>query len=463
MRRVLVANRGEIAVRIVRACRELGLESVVPYSNADSQSLATTMADETFCIGPAEPAKSYLSISSLILAAKATGCDAVHPGYGFLAENPAFAQACVQSGLIFVGPSADAIGAMGDKARARRLARELGVPTVPGQQGESVDGVSARKAADAMGYPILIKAAGGGGGRGMRIVWGPEDFEAAWTAAQSEARSAFGTDELYLERYLSHVRHVEIQVLADHHGHAIYLGDRDCSMQRRHQKLLEEAPAPDVSSPVREAMGKASLMLVNALGYTNAGTVEFLYDPHTEAFYFIEMNTRIQVEHPVTEVVTGIDLVRSQLLIAAGEPLPWRQSDVIPRGHAIECRVNAEDPRQGFRPVPGTLTEHKQPGGPGIRIDTHVFPGYTVPPYYDSLLAKLVVWDDSREHSVVRMRRALDEYRIDGVPTTIPFHRWIMQHPDFISGPVSTQWLETHALADWTALESEDRKGAADS
>ena len=457
MKRVFIANRGEIAVRIIRACHEMGLEAVVGYSTADADSLAVQMADQTICIGPAAASHSYLSVPALITAAREMGCDALHPGYGFLSENAAFVRACRESGLVFIGPSAEAIRAMGDKAEARSLARELGIPTVSGQTDLS-SVAAAMEYAQEMGYPVLLKAAGGGGGRGLRLIREPQEFQDGFMTAQAEAQSAFGNPTLYLERYLEGVRHVEVQVLADHHGHAVYLGDRDCSIQRRHQKLIEEAPAPNLANETREAMGHAALTIVRALNYVSAGTIEFLYDPSQGAYYFMEMNTRIQVEHPVTECVTGIDLVRTQIHIAAGASLSWQQGDIVTRGHAVECRINAEDARQNFLPFPGMLSAYRAPGGPGVRVDSHCYPRYTVPSDYDSLLAKLVVWDSTRPESLQRMARALNEYDIQGIPTTLPFLRHVIGHPDFQAAQVSTQWLEDKILPLWQSESKETER-----
>ncbi len=457
MKRVFIANRGEIAVRIIRACHEMGLEAVVGYSTADADSLAVQMADQAICIGPATASHSYLSVPALITAAREMGCDALHPGYGFLSENAAFVRACRESGLVFIGPSAEAIRAMGDKAEARSLARELGIPTVSGQTDLS-SVAAALEYAQEVGYPVLLKAAGGGGGRGLRLIREPQEFPDGFMTAQAEAQSAFGNPTLYLERYLEGVRHVEVQVLADHHGHAVYLGDRDCSIQRRHQKLIEEAPAPNLANETREAMGHAALTIVRALNYVSAGTIEFLYDPSQGAYYFMEMNTRIQVEHPVTECVTGIDLVRTQIHIAAGASLSWQQGDIVTRGHAVECRINAEDARQNFLPFPGMLSAYRAPGGPGVRVDSHCYPRYTVPSDYDSLLAKLVVWDSTRPESLQRMARALNEYDIQGIPTTLPFLRHVIGNPDFQAAQVSTQWLEDKILPLWQSASKETER-----
>jgi acetyl-CoA carboxylase biotin carboxylase subunit len=442
VKRVLVANRGEIAVRVIRACRQLGLEAVAVYSTADRDALHTRLADRAVCIGPPAAAASYLNIPALVTTALGTGCDAVHPGYGFLAENAAFAEACRDHGLCFVGPPASAIRAMGDKVRARELAVKLGVPVVPGSDGPVPTLADAARVGERIGYPVLLKAAAGGGGRGMRVVRAAAALADAFTGAEAEARSAFGDPTLYIERLLERVRHVEMQVVADADGAAVHLGERDCSLQRRHQKLLEEAPSPAVTPAVRAAMGEAALALLRHIGYRNAGTVEFILEPASRRFYFIEMNTRIQVEHPVTELLTGIDLVVTQLRIAGGEPLGLRQHDVRLHGHALECRINAEDPALDFRPGPGLVTRWRPPAGDGIRVDTHVEAGTVVTPFYDSLLAKVIVAGPDRSAAVSRMRSALAEFDVDGVPTTIPFHRRVLAHPDFAAGRVHTRWVE---------------------
>jgi len=438
MKRVLVANRGEIAVRVIRACRALRLEVVAIHSEADRGALHTRLADRAVCVGPPPARGSYLNVPSIVAAALGTGCDAVHPGYGFLAEDAGFAAACRQHGLRFVGPSPEAIRLMGDKLAARSLAARLGVPVVPGSAGP------VRTAADvaAVGYPLLLKAAAGGGGRGMRVVRSADALGPELELAASEARAAFGDGTIYAERYLERVRHVEVQVLADAHGRAIHLGERDCSLQRRHQKLLEEAPAPGLGPRRRAELAEAALGLARAVRYEGAGTVEFVLDAATERFAFIEMNTRIQVEHPVTEMVTGVDLVQLQLRVAAGEPVPLRQEDVRMVGHAIECRVNAEAPAEGFRPCPGLVRAFTPPAGDGIRVDTHVEAGTPVPPFYDSLLAKLVVVGPDRPAAVARARRALEAFHVEGVETTIGFHRRVLDHPDFLAGRVHTGWVE---------------------
>ncbi|MDR2586973.1 MAG: acetyl-CoA carboxylase biotin carboxylase subunit [Coriobacteriales bacterium] len=442
--KVLVANRGEVAVRIVRALRELGIKSVVVYSDADKDTLAVRLADESVCIGPTPAAQSYLSIPAIIGSAKSRGAEAVHPGYGFLAENVTFARACAEHDLVFIGPTPEAIEMMGDKNIARETMKRIGVPTVPGSDGPVTTVAEAARFAEEVGYPVLIKASAGGGGKGMRVVENPEQIEAAFVAARTEAAAAFANDEVYLEKYLLRPRHIEIQVLADTQGNALHLCERDCSIQRRHQKLLEEAPSPAVSPELRERMGAAALAAVREVSYRGAGTVEFLLDERGD-FYFMEMNTRIQVEHPVTEAITGTDLIKEQLRIAAGEPISFLERvPLTPQGHAIEFRINAEDPFNSFWPNPGTIKTLTLPGGPGVRIDTHVFAGYTVPPSYDSLIAKLIVWGATREEAIARGRRALDEIAIEGIKTTIPFHRVVLDEKDFIAGDVRTDYLPTH-------------------
>ncbi len=438
--KILIANRGEIAVRIVRACHELGIRAVVAYSEADRYSLAVRIADEAVCIGPAPSPRSYLNQSALISAARITGCDAIHPGYGFLSENAYFAEICAQYGIKFIGPTPEAIRLMGDKAEGRNTMRTAGVPIVPGSEGELRSLEEAVELARDIGYPILLKPAGGGGGRGMRVANDEAELIRYFATAKSEAESAFGNGALLLEKYLPKVRHVEIQVLADEHGHAIHLGERDCSSQRRHQKIIEEAPSPAVSPELRARMGEAALKGVRAIGYHNAGTMEFLLDPDGN-FYFIEMNTRIQVEHPVTELVTGVDLVRWQLRIASGEHLTLQQSDIQLTGHAIQCRLNAEDPERDFMPSVGEIRHYLPSGGPGVRVDSHLYPGYLVPGNYDSLLAKLLVHAPNREEAIVRMKRALNETVIEGVKTTIPFQLGLLDDDVFQHGFMHTRYV----------------------
>jgi len=449
--RVLVANRGEIAVRILRACRALGLQTVLAVSEADRESLPARLADRVVCIGPPPAPASYLRVEAIVAAALGTGCQAVHPGYGFLAEEPQLAEACRQSGLAFVGPRPESIRAMGNKLEARALARRLGVPTLPGS--ERVENAeAAARLASAIGFPVLIKAAAGGGGRGMKVVSDPHQLPAALATAGAEARAAFGDDTLYLERYVPNARHVEVQVLGDRYGQVIHLGERDCSLQRRHQKVVEEAPAYALSEELRQAIRGAAVRLAREIGYENAGTVEFIVDMEAE-FYFLEMNTRIQVEHPVTEAITGIDLVQAQLRIAAGEPLPWRQEAIAFRGHAIEFRITAEAPAHGFRPCPGLITCWQPPQGDGLRVDTHAYAGYRVPPFYDSLLAKLIVWGADRAEAVRRAQQALAEFQVEGIETTLPFLRAVAAHPDYVAGHVNTRWLERFVEA-WTQAAS---------
>ncbi len=436
-----MANRGEIAVRVIRTCRELGIRTVAVYSEADRDSLHVRLADEAFCIGPPPAADSYLNIPNILSTVELLGVDAIHPGYGFLAEDPRFAEICRDAKITFIGPPPEAIEAMGNKARAREIAQRAGVPVVPGSPGPVRDEREALRLADRLGYPLLVKASAGGGGRGMRVVHNREDLSRALQTASREAEAAFGSGEVYLEKYLEEPRHVEVQVLADSRGNAVHLGERDCSIQRRHQKLLEEAPAPGLSGRLRAQLHRAALRLVQAIGYVNAGTVEFLVD-RQENFYFLEMNTRIQVEHPVTEAITGLDVVAEQIRIAAGERLRFSQKDVAFRGHALECRINAEDPAHDFRPSPGRVVSFIPPGGPGIRVDTHVYAGYTIPPYYDSLVAKVVAWGRDRQEAIARMERALREFEITGVRTTLPLHRAILDNAFFRRGEVYTNFVQ---------------------
>ncbi len=451
--KILIANRGEIAVRVVRACHELGVRAVVAYSEADRYSLAVRMADEAVCIGPAPSPRSYLNQSALISTARVTGCDAIHPGYGFLSENAYFAEICAQYGIKFIGPTPEAIRLMGDKAEGRNTMKAAGVPIVPGSDGELSSLEEAVELAREIGYPILLKPAGGGGGRGMRVANDETELMRSFATAKSEAESAFGNGALLLEKYLPKVRHVEIQVLADEYGHAIHLGERDCSSQRRHQKIIEESPSPAVSPELRARMGEAALKGVRAIGYHNAGTMEFLLDPDGN-FYFIEMNTRIQVEHPVTELVTGVDLVRWQLRIASGEKLTIQQDDVILRGHAIQCRVNAEDPERDFLPSVGEIKHYLPSGGPGVRVDSHLYPGYQVPGNYDSLLSKVLVHSDNRADAIIRMKRALNETVIDGVKTTIPFQIGLLNDEVFQHGFMHTRYV-AEMMPSW--LESRNK------
>jgi acetyl-CoA carboxylase biotin carboxylase subunit len=441
-RKVLIANRGEIALRIIRACRELGIRTVAVYSEADRESLHVRFADEDVCIGAGPARDSYLNIPRIIAAAEITGADAIHPGYGFLAENAEFAEICEQSNIVFIGPSAEQIRLMGDKAAARKTMAAVGVPTVPGSDGAVTDAAQALEVAREIGFPVLIKAAAGGGGRGMRVAPDEESFESLFQMAQYEAQAAFGDPSVYLEKYLARPRHVEIQVLGDKHGRIEHLGERECSIQRRHQKLIEEAPSPALTPELRQAMGEAAVRGAQAIGYYSAGTVEFLLDEDGR-FYFMEMNTRIQVEHPVTELVTGVDLVKEQIRVAAGEALSLPEGKSVElRGHAIECRINAEDPARGFQPSPGTITIFHPPGGPGVRVDTHAYAGYRVPPHYDSLIAKLIVHGNTRAEALARMRLALESFIIEGIQTTIPFLLELIQDPAFVAGDIDTKFLE---------------------
>ena len=443
LRRVLIANRGEIALRVLRACRELGIETVAVYSQADADALHVQLAGQAVCIGPARAADSYLNQDALLTVAKATGCDGVHPGYGFLSENADFADACAAAGLTFIGPSGDAIRKAGSKSAARDLMRAAGVPVTPGSDGPVASVEEALTAAESVGYPVLLKASAGGGGRGIRRCDRPEDLSAAFAEAKAEAQACFGNDEMYLEKLVLRPRHIEFQVLADRYGNVIHLGDRDCSVQRRNQKLIEEAPARCLTPELRERMGAAAVAAARAAGYVNAGTIEFVLAPDGQ-FYFIEMNTRIQVEHPVTELVTGLDLVREQIRVSAGLPLSVTQEEVLFRGHAIECRINAEDPAKGFQPCPGRIDFLHLPGGYGVRVDTGLYTGYELPPYYDSLMAKLIVYAPTRLEAIRRMRRALEELVIEGPATNTDLLHQILHHPDFVRGNYSTGFLEAH-------------------
>jgi len=443
--KLLIANRGEIALRIIRSCRELGIGTVAIYSTVDRNALHVQLADEAVCVGEAPSSRSYLNIPNILAAATSRGADAIHPGYGFLAESAAFAEICRDHGLTFVGPSPEAILAMGDKSTAKRTMQQVGVPTIPGSEGllESVE--DAADQAQRMGFPVMIKATAGGGGRGMRLVPSADQLEGLFKAAQGEAEAAFGNPGLYMEKFIDRPRHVEVQVLADRYGNVVHLGERDCSIQRRHQKLLEEAPSPGLHPEVRKRMGEAATAAARSIGYEGAGTVEFLLD-RSGSFYFMEMNTRIQVEHPVTEMVTGLDLIAEQLRIAGGEPISVTQQDVRLRGHAIECRINAEDPRQNFRPSPGKITGWLPPGGPGVRVDSHVYTGYDIPPFYDSLIGKLIVWAPTRELALRRLKRALSEWAVTGIPTTIEFHLALLERAEFQKGEVYTKFVEEKML-----------------
>jgi acetyl-CoA carboxylase biotin carboxylase subunit len=452
VKRLFVANRGEIAVRIVNACRKLGVEAVVAVSEADRDSAAARMADRAVCVGPAPAAQSYLRMETLVAAARGTGCDALHPGYGFLAERAAFQRLCAEHGLTFVGPDASAIEAMGDKLQARRMAAQLDIPTVPGTDHVE-NAQQALEFGRKAGYPFLLKASAGGGGRGMRVVRAAGEAASAFDGASAEARAAFGDPTLFIERFIERARHVEIQVIADRHGNVIHLGERDCSTQRRHQKLIEEAPSPVLDDALRARMAEAAVRLARHVGYSSAGTVEFILDADTREFYFLEVNTRIQVEHPVTEMVTGADLVAEQIRVAGGEPLSLEQSQVRLRGHAIECRINAEDAERNFMPAPGRLSQWDPPTGAGIRLDTHCHAGYFIPPFYDSMIAKLIVHAIDRAGAVSAMQSALANFRVGGVPTTIPFHQAVLAHRDFTQGRVTTRWVEEVFMKQGTAKE----------
>lgn len=444
-KKVLIANRGEIALRVHRACHEMGIKTVAVHSEADADAMHVRLADESVCIGPASSLDSYLNIPAIISAAEISNADAIHPGYGFLSENAQFADIVAEHGITFIGPTADHIRLMGDKVAAKDTMIKLGVPVVPGSDGGVEPGPEAAKVAEKIGYPVLIKAASGGGGRGMKIVETPEDLQAGMSAARREAKGAFGDDTIYMEKFLKTPRHIEYQIMADSHGNVIHLGERDCSLQRRHQKILEEAPSPILKEDQRAEMGKIVTNAIKKFGYLGAGTIEFLYENGT--FYFIEMNTRLQVEHPVTEMVTGIDLVREQIRVAAGMPLSHSQDDITLSGHAIECRINAEDARN-FTPSPGQITHYHTPGGLGVRVDSALYDGYSIPPYYDSLISKLIVHGKTREEALMRLRRSLEEYVINGVNTTIPLHMALVEDDEFRSGVYDIHWL-SHFLERW--------------
>ncbi len=439
--KVLIANRGEIDVRIIRACREMGIETVAVYSKADETALHVQLADEAVCIGPAASKDSYLNMENIISATVISGADAIHPGFGFLSENARFAEMCRQCHITFIGPSPELIHKMGNKSEARKTMMEAGVPVVPGTKEPVYTAEEAKTIADNMGYPVMIKASSGGGGKGMRISRSPEDFEENFRMAQMESVSSFSDDTMYIEKYIESPRHIEFQILGDAYGHVIHLGERDCSIQRRHQKVLEESPSPAMNEALREKMGRAAVQAAKAVGYESAGTIEFLLDKHRN-YYFMEMNTRIQVEHPVTEFVTNVDLIKSQIRIAAGEPLNICQEDIEFKGHAIECRINAENPEMNFRPSPGKIERLHLPGGKGIRVDTAVYAGYTIPPYYDSMIAKLIVLGKSRNEAIKKMKSALSEFIVDGIDTNVDFQMEIMNHPKFQSGDFSTDFIE---------------------
>lgn len=442
-KKILIANRGEIAVRIIRAAKEMGIATVAVYSEADKDSLHVKIADEAYCIGPATPSQSYLNIPSIISVAEVAGVEAIHPGYGFLAENSKFAEICAANGIVFIGPPIEAMEKMGDKATARKTVSKAGVPVVPGSEGTISDEKEARKAADKIGYPVAIKATAGGGGRGLRVAGDKDEFVHLMRTARAEAEAAFGNPEVYFEKYIEEPRHIEVQILADKHGNTIYLGERDCSIQRRHQKLVEESLSPAVDEKTRRRLGEAAVRVARSVNYHSAGTIEFLFDRHGK-FYFMEMNTRIQVEHPVTEMITSVDIIKEQIAIAAGEKLHLKQGEVRYHGHAIECRINAEDHERNFLPSPGEIKAYHAPGGPGIRIDSHAYSGYVIQPHYDSLIAKLIAWGMTRAESIQRMERALDEYVIDGVATTIPFHLKVLRNEAFRRGEVTTRFIEEH-------------------
>ena len=444
-KKILIANRGEIALRVVRACKELGIATVAVYSEVDKNCLHVQFADESVCIGSSAPRSSYLNIPNIITTAEVTGAEAIHPGYGFLSEDSHFAEVCESCGLKFIGPSPQTLNMVGDKSQTRRIMTKEGIPVIQGSDDSIKNEAEALKLSRSIGYPLIIKASLGGGGKGMRVVQNEEELKKNLSVASAEAESAFGNGNLYLEKYIQGPRHVEFQVLADNHGNIIHLGERDCSIQRRHQKLVEESPSTAVDAKLREIMGRFAIRIAKAVGYVGTGTVEFLLDREGK-FYFMEMNARIQVEHPVTELVTGIDLVKEQIKIASGEKLKMTQDEININGYAIECRINSEDPEKNFMPVPGKITAFHVPGGPGIRIDTHIYEQYTMPPYYDSLLAKLIAWGKEREEAISRMKRALDEFVIEGVPTTISFHRKILDNPSFRQGEISTDFIQRQIL-----------------
>jgi acetyl-CoA carboxylase biotin carboxylase subunit len=442
-KKILIANRGEIALRIIRACKEMGIKTVAVHSTADANSLHVRFADESVCIGPPKSSDSYLHVPSIISAAEITDTEAIHPGYGFLAENASFAEVCNSTGIRFIGPSPDSIKLMGDKARARETAQKAGVPVLPGSNGVVTEESSAIEIARELGFPVIVKAAAGGGGKGMRVVMEEADFANAFVMAQAEALAAFSNADVYIEKYILQPRHIEVQIMADEKGNTVYLGERECSIQRRHQKLIEEAPSVIVDAALRKQMGEMAVAIARTVRYRNAGTIEFLMDEDRK-FYFMEMNTRIQVEHPVTEMVTGIDLVKEQIRVAAGQALSFTQGDIRIQGHSIECRINAECPDK-FTPSPGTITAFNPPGGMGVRVETAAYTQYVIPPYYDSMIAKLIVHADTRDNAIMKMQRALDEFIIEGVKTTVPVHKKILADPDFQSGNISTKFMERYA------------------
>ena len=446
--KILIANRGEIALRVIRTCKEMGIKTVAVYSTADAESLHVRFADEAVCIGPPPSSESYLKMSNIIAAAEITNADAIHPGYGFLSENARFSRICADNGIKFIGAGPEMIEKMGDKATAKATMKEAGVPCVPGSDGIIPDFETCKKLAVEVGYPVMLKASAGGGGKGMRAVWKPEDLEDAWSSARQESKAAFGNDDMYMEKLIEEPRHIEIQIVGDSTGKACHLSERDCSIQRRHQKLTEETPSPFMTDELREAMGMAAVKAAEYIKYEGAGTVEFLVDKNRN-FYFMEMNTRIQVEHPITEEVVDHDLIREQIKVAAGVPISGRH--YTPQLHSIECRINAEDPYNDFRPSPGRITTLHAPGGHGVRLDTHVYAGYVIPPNYDSMIAKLIVTAQTREEAISKMRRALDEFVIEGIKTTIPFHRQLMDDPDYIEGNYTTAFMN-----DWEMQEVDE-------
>ena len=442
-KKILIANRGEIALRVIRTCKEMGIKTVAVYSTADAESLHVRFADEAVCIGPPQSSESYLKMSNIISAAEITNADAIHPGYGFLSENAKFSKLCEEHSIKFIGATGEMIDQMGDKANAKATMKAAGVPCVPGSEGVIIDFEDCIKVAIETGYPVMLKASAGGGGKGMRAVWKPEDLKDAWDSARQESKAAFGNDDMYMEKLIEEPRHIEIQIVGDAFGKACHLSERDCSVQRRHQKLTEETPSPFMTDELRDKMGNAAVLAAEFIKYEGAGTVEFLVDKHRN-FFFMEMNTRIQVEHPITEEVVNYDLIREQILVAAGVPISGK--NYYPKMHAIECRINAEDPYSNFRPAPGKITTFHAPGGHGIRIDTHVYAGYMIPPNYDSMIAKLITTAQTREEAINKMKRALDEFVIEGVKTTIPFHRQLMDHPDYVTGNYTTKFMEDFVM-----------------
>ncbi|MBN2567896.1 MAG: acetyl-CoA carboxylase biotin carboxylase subunit [Deltaproteobacteria bacterium] len=446
--RVLIANRGEIALRIIKACHDLGIETVAVVSEIDRESKPANEADRAVCIGPSQAVNSYLKVKTIVAAALGSGADAIHPGYGFLAEQPDLVEACQDNNLTFIGPTADNIRKMGDKLLAREMIGKLGIPVIPGSEMVST-GEEAKKAATALGFPVLIKAAAGGGGKGIKTVNIPGDLKDVFSEASGEALAAFGDGRVFVERYIPNARHIEVQVMGDSQGNIVHLFERDCSLQRRYQKILEEAPSPVVTEELRKRICDAAVRVATHIGYENAGTIEFVFDQDQNLFYFLEMNTRIQVEHPITEMITGIDLVKEQIIVAAGNPLSICQKDIKMSGHSIECRINAESPGRNFHPSPGRINLWGPPKGDGIRIDSHCYSGYFVPPYYDSLLAKLVTWGDDRSEAIKKMQYALDNFTISGVDTTVPFHRYILQNNDYLEGKINTRWIEDTVLREY--------------